>query len=532
MHGDEQNTDAQHEPGSKVVRTAEVSRQGLQLGQYRVGEKLGCGGMGVVHKALDTKLQRTVAVKFLASGYSRDRQALDRFLREAQAAALNHPHICTIHDLCEELGERFIVMEYLKGRTLREMLQGQPLPREQCIEYALEIADALEAAHTAGIVHRDIKPANIFITERGQVKVLDFGLAKLAPKEEEGTRYTTFTEAGTAMGTIAYMSPEQARGEPLDGRTDLFSFGAVLYEMSSGKPAFSGNTAATVYDAILHATPTPPYIGNPEFPEGLNLIIEKALAKHCEGRYQTAAEMKADLLRLKERMASGLVGAIHERLQREEHEAEQRRRKQRLRTTMAAAGVLLVLLEVGWFALKAARRPSEKEVVAAADQQMVAAFLRRIERAGPTEAIGMAEAVRRSGLEEQAEHILKSYIAARPEFPEPRVEYARRLIEKKRWAEAKEQYRAVIRIDPTNVDAEVAVARITSWENDYPAALEMYDEVLRRYPDQYDAIVGKGLTLRWMGRTQEARELLRVAARANPADQDVAAALLSLEQAR
>ena len=525
--------DVSRQVASKVARSVEVERQHLPLAHYKIGSKLGEGGMGVVYRALDTKLNRTVALKFLSAEFARDRAALERFLREAQAAALNHPNICTVHDLREEQGEHFIVMEYLQGKTLKDMIQGKPLPRKQVIEYGMQIADALDAAHAAGIVHRDIKPANIFITERGQVKVLDFGLAKLTPKDDEANmaaRFSTLTEEGTALGTIAYMSPEQARGEPLDSRTDLFSFGAVLYEMSCGKPAFTAATAEQTFEAIIHTAPAPPYLANPEFPEGLNLIIDRALAKVKESRYQSAGEIKQDLLRLQEKISSGKVQAMQVKLDEDKRAAEAQRSKRRFRMRLAAAGLALIFVEILWFAMVATGRPTLQEQVKLSDQQIAANFATRAKDATPGEALAMAAAVRRSGSEEKAAEILKQFIAVRPEFPEPRVEYARWLVAQKRWDEAKEQYRAVVQIDPTDVDAEVAVARITSWQNDYPAALKLYDEVLRRYPGQYDAIVGKGFVLRWMGRNDEARELLKIAAQKNPNDRDVALALAALSQ--
>jgi len=332
---------------------------GETIGHYRILEKLGGGGMGVVYKAEDTKLHRFVALKFLSERLAKNYQALERFRREAQAtSALDHPNICTIYEIGEHGHQPYIVMQLLEGQTLKHSISATPFKLDELLELGIQLADALDAAHGKGIIHRDIKPTNIFVTQRGQAKIMDFGLAKLAPRRSvdksvegstlpaTGAAEEDLTSPGMAMGTVAYMSPEQALAKELDPRTDLFSLGAVLYEMATGRQAFSGSAAAAIFDAILHKAPTSPLQLNAGLPGKFEEIINKALEKDRELRYQTAAELRADLKRLKRDADSGRTGATAARLDAVEEVRETRPLPQWRTWAAICGGVVIAIMAI------------------------------------------------------------------------------------------------------------------------------------------------------------------------------------------
>jgi serine/threonine protein kinase/class 3 adenylate cyclase len=531
------------------------------VSHYKLLQKVGSGGMGTVYRAEDVHLGRKVAVKFLDRKLLRaDEVAVERFRREARtASALNHPNICRIYEIDEEKGMHYIVMELLEGQTLRQLLQAQRLPLMRLLDIAIDVSSALAAAHYQDIVHRDIKPENIFVTARGAAKLLDFGLAKLNPlrpwpgagivetAETEGDRQ--LTSVGTSLGTVPCMSPEQARGEDLDHRTDIFSLGSVLYEMATGLQPFRGSTPAVIFDGILNRAPTPILQIAPELPPPLQTIVAKAMEKDRELRYQSAAQLAADLKVL--RRDAGI--AAEAPLMPVRHAAAAppprtvmpadtppsgwfRRAAANLYVRIGAGALVIAAASLGLIAYATrepttAAKPAPSAVARPAVVPPPAAPGAEAQIDAETvKALDIADAAEAQGDLATSLAVQEQFLRQRSENHVVRNHYARTLAHAKRFADAVTQYRMVLAAAPKDLSALVGLAKVTSWQGDLEGALRRFDEVLAAHPHNYDAEVGRAFTLMWMQRTVEAREAFRHLAQKNPEDTEVAAALRRLEQ--
>jgi class 3 adenylate cyclase/tetratricopeptide (TPR) repeat protein len=545
---------------------APVIAENAIVSHYKLLEKVGSGGMGTVYRAEDTNIGRKVAVKFLDRKLMlADEAAVERFRREARtASALNHPNICRIYEIDEAQGMHYIVMELLEGQTLRQFMQKQRLPLMRLLDIAIDVSSALASAHYQDIVHRDIKPENIFITARGSAKLLDFGLAKLNPlrpwpsgeaETAEAPAERQLTSAGISLGTVPCMSPEQARGEDLDHRTDIFSLGTVLYEMATGLQPFRGSTPAVIFDGILNRAPTPVSQIAPELPPQLQNVIAKAMEKVRELRYQSTAQLAADLKVLRRdagiaveaplmpvRAANLPTAKITQPVAAVAAPAAPsafQRLAANMHVRIGAVAAVVAAIVLGFLALTS--RPSEQE--AKPQPPLVttrpAAVVMPPPPAPEPELKADEETLKLIAVADAAEAQgdFATSLAAQEQFLRDRSEnhfvrnhYARTLAHTKRFPEALTQYRMVLAAAPDDLDALIGAAKVTSWQGDLEGALRRFDEVLAKHPQNYDAAVGRAFTLMWMRRAVEAREAFRQLAEKNPHDTEVANALKSLAE--
>jgi class 3 adenylate cyclase len=543
-----------------------VIAENTTVSHYRLLEKVGSGGMGTVYRAEDTNIGRKVAVKFLDRKLMQaDEAAVERFRREARtASALNHPNICRIYEIDEEQGMHYIVMELLEGQTLRQLLQKQRPPLMRLLDIAIDVSSALAAAHYQDIVHRDIKPENIFITPRGSAKLLDFGLAKLNPlrpwptaeaetSETHGERQ--LTSVGTSLGTVPCMSPEQARGEDLDHRTDIFSLGTVLYEMATGLQPFRGNTPAIVFDGILNRAATPVSQISPELPRQLQNVIAKAMEKDRELRYQSTAQLAADLKVLRRdagiaaeapvmpaRTASARTMKVEPPAPTATVEAPSGafgRLARNMYVRIGAGAALLAAVVLGFLALTSPpEQPQAKAQPPLAATSPAAVIMPPPPAPEPepkadeetVKLLAVADAAEAQGDFATSLAVQEQFLRDRSENHIVRNHYARSLAHTKRFAEAMTQYRMVLTAAPDDLEALIGAAKVTSWQGDLEGALRRFDEVLAKHQHNYDAEVGRAFTLMWMRRAVEAREAFRHIAEKNPNDTEVANALKNLPE--
>ena len=544
---------AQYPAKSGAAGTATAETGAQADGRYMVLNEIGRGAMGVVYRAYDRVIGRVVAMKTIPMDADPETRAnsLERLKQEAKTAGLlDHPNIVMVHDVGEEAGLFFFTMQFLEGHTLEQLRTSKEvMPLDRCFEIADQLCAAVSFAHQAGIIHRDLKPSNVMLTQHGSVKVLDFGIAKLGD--------SGLTQAGVVLGTPSYLAPEQAVGRRIDLRADIFSLGAVLYELFTNDRAFAGDSTTAIVYKVLNESPIPPHVIDPSLPKGLDDIIARALAKDPSQRYQNCDELRDALQACRAQLppkpgvgtssgrmtaqfsavaapapAPSAPGSATASLNALAATAEIPVAKAGGKNAIllgVAAGVVVVLLGVGGVVLwTKQQQPSEPATSAAQAQPATAEAVPANEK----EALARADSAQSAGKPEAAIPALEAFLFRHPESVAVRMRYAMLLAVQKKFNESLNQYQEVLKADPKNVGAQVGVAKVTSWNGDLPGALKLYDAVLAKSPKNYDARVGKAFTLMWLRRDDEARKLFQAAAHDQPGDQEVAAALVKLSQPR